>query len=173
VRTDAGEQLSADLVVVGIGAAPDSRLGARAGLEIGATGGIACDEHLRTSAADVYAAGDVCEYYSLVHQRRIRVEHERHAEAQGATAARNMLGLDAPHIEVPYFWTDLADWARFESVGPATEWDSERITGSLSSGQFTVWYLLGDRVVAALTSGRPEDLNRARHLISGSKKTNR
>jgi 3-phenylpropionate/trans-cinnamate dioxygenase ferredoxin reductase subunit len=169
VRTDTGEHLPADLVVVGIGAIPDAKLGAGAGLDIGATGGIACDETLRTSAEDVYAAGDVCEYYSLVHQRRIRVEHERHAEAQGVTAARNMLGLSTPHVEVPYFWTDLADWARFEYVGPAVEWDGERIIGSLRSGKFTVWYLLGERVVAALTSGRPEDLDHARELISATR----
>ncbi|MEU3983987.1 FAD-dependent oxidoreductase [Streptomyces sp. NPDC026672] len=171
VRTDTGEQLPADLVVVGIGAMPDAKLGAAAGLDIGVTGGIACDEALRTSAEDVYAAGDVCEYYSLVHQRRIRVEHERHAEAQGVTAARNMLGLATPHVEVPYFWTDLADWARFEYVGPAVDWDGERITGSLRSGNFTVWYLLGERVVAALTSGRPEDLDHARELISSTRNT--
>ncbi|MFJ3339181.1 NAD(P)/FAD-dependent oxidoreductase [Streptomyces sp. NPDC086766] len=169
VRTDAGEHLLADLVVVGIGAVPDARLGSSAGLEIGATGGIACDEALRTSAEDVYAAGDVCEYYSLVHQRRIRVEHERHAEAQGVTAARNMLGLSTPHVEVPYFWTDLADWARLEYVGPAAKWDEERVIGSLRSGKFTVWYLLGGRVAAALTCGRPEDLEHARELISATR----
>jgi 3-phenylpropionate/trans-cinnamate dioxygenase ferredoxin reductase component len=167
VRTDSGEHLPADLVVVGIGAVPDTKLGQKAGLEIGRSGGFACDENLRTSAEDVYAAGDACEYRSVVHGRRIRVEHEEHAAAQGRSAARGMLGSPAPHTEVPYFWTDIADWARLEYVGPAAEWDGEHVTGSFDSGEFTVWYSLGDRLVAALTCGRPDDLDEARARIAG------
>ncbi len=166
VRTDTGERLPADLVVVGIGAVADTKLGQKAGLEIGRSGGFACDENLRTSAEDVYAAGDACEYHSVVHGRRLRVEHEEHAAAQGRSAARGMLGSPAAHTEVPYFWTDIADWARLEYVGPAAEWDGERVTGSFDSGKFTVWYSQGDRVVAALTCGRPDDLDEARALIA-------
>ncbi|WP_051581677.1 NAD(P)/FAD-dependent oxidoreductase [Pseudonocardia acaciae] len=161
-----GRRLPADLVVVGIGAVPDTKLAAKAGLRIGPTGGIACDETLRTSEPDVFAAGDVCEYHSVVHGRRLRVEHEHHAAAQGATAARGLLGDPTPHREIPYFWTDLADWARLEYVGPAVDWDAERVTGSLAAGRFTVWYLRQGRLVAALTSGRPSDLATARDLIA-------
>jgi 3-phenylpropionate/trans-cinnamate dioxygenase ferredoxin reductase component len=168
VLTDAGEHLAGDLVVVGIGAVPDTKLGVKAGLEIGPTGGFACDENLRTSAEDVYAAGDVCEYASAVHGRRIRVEHEVHAAAQGRSAARGMLGSTAAHLDVPYFWTDIADWARLEYVGPAAHWDGERVTGSFDSNEFTVWYSQGDRLVAALTCGRPDDLSQARELIAAS-----
>ncbi|WP_051342596.1 NAD(P)/FAD-dependent oxidoreductase [Pseudonocardia spinosispora] len=167
VRTDAGTVLPADLVVVGVGATPDTRLAAKAGLELGATGGIACDATLRTSAEGVFAAGDVCEYFSEVHGRRLRVEHHEHAVAQGVTAARGLMGAPEPHREVPYFWTELADWALLEYVGPAGEWDTERITGSLSDGEFTVWYERAGSVVAALTRGRPDDLDRARELIAG------
>ncbi|MEE4598882.1 FAD-dependent oxidoreductase [Streptomyces sp. DSM 41524] len=165
VVTDAGRKLPADLVVVGIGATADARLGATAGLTIGATGGLLCDAELRTSAPDVFAAGDVCEFLSPIHGQHVRVEHERHAQAQGVTAARGMLGKPAPHAEVPYFWTDLSDWLRLEYVGAAPTWDSERIDGSLDDGDFTVWYELAGRVVGALTAGRPADLDRARNLI--------
>jgi len=168
VLTDTGEHLACDLVVVGIGAVPDTKLGLKAGLEIGPTGGFACDEQLRTSAEDMYAAGDVCEYASVVHGRRIRVEHEVHAASQGRSVARGMLGSAAPHTDVPYFWTDIADWARLEYVGPAAGWDDERVTGSLDSNEFTVWYSLGDRLVAALTCGRPDDLIQARELMAAS-----
>jgi 3-phenylpropionate/trans-cinnamate dioxygenase ferredoxin reductase subunit len=168
VLTDTGDYLAGDLVVVGVGAVPDTKLGLKAGLEIGPTGGFACDEHLRTSAEDVYAAGDVCEYASVVHGRRIRVEHEVHAAAQGRSAARGMLGSAAAHTDVPYFWTDIADWARLEYVGPAAGWDGERVTGSFDSFEFTVWYSLGERLVAALTCGRPDDLTQARELIAAS-----
>ncbi|NDZ78284.1 oxidoreductase [Streptomyces sp. SID10853] len=166
VRTDTGDRIPADLVVVGIGAVPDTKLGRAAGIEVGSTGGFACDSALRTSDPHIFAAGDVCEYDSPVHGRRLRVEHEAHATAQGATAALGMLGSPAAHLEVPYFWTDLADWARFEYVGPASDWDGEHITGSLDSGRFTVRYTRGGRVVAAFTCGRPDDLEQARTAIT-------
>ncbi|MEV0704847.1 FAD-dependent oxidoreductase [Saccharopolyspora sp. NPDC050389] len=166
VRTISGRHIPTDLVVVGIGAVPDTKLAKAAGLTIGPTGGIACDATLRTSAEHVYAAGDACEYDSTVHRRRLRLEHEEHAIAQGVTAARNMLGAAVEHREIPYFWTDLAELARLEYVGPADEWDSERVAGSVGSGDFTVWYLQDDRVVAALTSGRKQDLDLARQLIA-------
>ena len=69
-----------------------------AGLELGETGGVRCDEGLRTSAARVWAAGDICEYASVMHGgRRIRVEHTEHAKAQGAFVARAILGAEEPY----------------------------------------------------------------------------
>jgi 3-phenylpropionate/trans-cinnamate dioxygenase ferredoxin reductase subunit len=165
VRTVDGQHVDGDLVVVGAGAVPDTKLAARAGLELGATGGLKCDKYLRTSSPDIYAAGDVCEYDSVVHGRALRGEHERHAEAQGLTVARNILGDEVPHTEVPYFWTEISDWARLEYVGPAPRWDREVVSGSVADGDFTVWYVAEDRLVAALTAGRPQDLDVARKQI--------
>ncbi|MGV9799458.1 NAD(P)/FAD-dependent oxidoreductase [Mycobacterium sp. NPDC003449] len=166
VRTTDDVEIACDLAVVGVGAVPDAKLAAKSGLRIGESGGVRCDSQLRTSHPDVYAAGDVCEYHSVLHGRQLRVEHERHAAAQGITAARNMLGARADHREVPYFWTDIADWARLEYVGAARYWNTEIVTGSVESGVFTVWYLRDDRLVGALTSGRPADLDLARTIIS-------
>ena len=166
VKTADGRLIKGDLIIVGAGAIPDAKLGAKAGLEIGPTGGIRCDRQLRTSAEDIYAAGDVCEYDSVVHGRTIRVEHEEHAAAQGRTAAQNMLGKGVDHTEVPFFWTDLADWSTLQYVGAAQNWDEEQVTGSVAHGNFTVWYLNSGRLVAALTAGRSEDLDVARRLIS-------
>lgn len=165
VRTGNGEDLPADLVVAGCGAAPDTKLAAKAGLALGETGGIACDSTLRTSAPGHFAAGDVCEYHSAIHGRGVRIEHEKHAVAQGVTAAHGLMGAPIPHGEVPYFWTDLADWARLEYVGAADTWDTEKLTGSLDEGRFTVWYWNQGRLVAALTQGRPQDLDTARKEI--------
>jgi hypothetical protein len=66
---------------------------------------------------------------------------------------------------VPYFFSDLADWASLEYVGPASSWDREVVRGSLDEGEFSLWYLDGSRVAAALSVGRSEDLNQARRLI--------
>lgn len=165
VRTTDDTRLPADVVVVGAGAVPDVKLARSSGLVIGDSGGIACDSFLRTSDPHVFAAGDACEYDSPLHGRRVRIEHERHAEAQGVTAARNMLGAQAEHAEVPYFWTDIADWATLEYVGVSTGFDDQRVTGDLAGGDFTVWYSCRGSLVGALTNGRPEDLQRAEEQI--------
>ena len=166
VVCDSGRVLDADRVVMGTGAAPDVMLARSAGLELGDTGGVRCDATLRTSADAVWAAGDICEYDSVVHGRRLRVEHWEVARSQGAHAARAMLGATEPYTEVPYFWTDLADWATLESVGPAERWDREVVRGSMEEGTFSVFYLDGGRVVAALASNRAADLDLARRLIA-------
>ena len=120
-----GRRVEADLVVVGVGATPDVMLARKAGLELGEAGGVLCDQRLQTSVEGIFAAGDMCEYDSVRHGRRLRIEHEEVAAAQGRHAARAMLGSDEPFAEVPYFWSDLADWATLEYVGNAPAWDEE------------------------------------------------
>jgi 3-phenylpropionate/trans-cinnamate dioxygenase ferredoxin reductase component len=166
VVTRSGLRLEADAVVIGAGVAPDVTLARAAGLELDEErGGIACDSALHTSAPGVWAAGDVAAYDSVVHGRRIRVEHWDVAFNHGKTAALNMLGAEQPHTEVPYFFSDLADWASLEYVGPAREWDEEIVRGSLEEGSFSVWYLKDGRVLGALSVGRSDDLDHARRLI--------
>jgi hypothetical protein len=87
VVTASGRSLDADMVVMGTGAVPDVMLARSAGLELGETGGIACSSILETSAPGVWAAGDACEYDSVMHRRRLRVEHWEVARAQGAAVA--------------------------------------------------------------------------------------
>jgi NADPH-dependent 2,4-dienoyl-CoA reductase/sulfur reductase-like enzyme len=166
VVTEAGKVLDADMVVMGTGAVPDVMLARSAGLELGETGGIACSSVLETSASGVWAAGDACEYDSVVHGRRLRIEHWEAARAQGAAVARAILGSREPFAEIPYFWSDLADWCTLEYVGPASSWDEEVVRGSVDDGEFTIFYLEAGRVVAALTVGRSDDLERARELMA-------
>jgi 3-phenylpropionate/trans-cinnamate dioxygenase ferredoxin reductase component len=161
-----GRTFDADAVVVGIGAVPDAVLARGAGLTPGESGGVRCSSRLETSAAGVYAAGDVCEYESVVHGRALRVEHYHHASAQGRTVARNIAGEAIDHDEIPYFWSDLGDWLTLESVGPAVDgWDEEVVRGSLDDDEWTVFYLREGRLAAALTAGRPDDLDEARQLL--------
>jgi 3-phenylpropionate/trans-cinnamate dioxygenase ferredoxin reductase component len=162
-----GLELDADAVVLGVGAVPDVMLARAAGLELGETGGVRCDAALRTSADGLWAAGDVCEYDSVVHGRRLRVEHWDVAIEQGKHVARAMCGSDAPYDVVPYFFSDLADWASLEYVGPAQRWDAEEVRGSLDDGAFSIFYSDAGRMVAALSVGRSEDLDEARGLIRG------
>jgi 3-phenylpropionate/trans-cinnamate dioxygenase ferredoxin reductase subunit len=162
-----GLELEAGAVVLGVGAMPDVMLARSAGLELGETGGVRCDAALRTSAEAVWAAGDVCEYDSVLHGRRLRIEHWDVAVEQGRTAARGMLGSEEPHRAVPYFFSDLGDWASLEYVGPAVAWDEEEVRGSTDDGEFSVLYRQDGRIVAALAvGGRAEDLDEARAAIA-------
>ena len=138
-------------------------LAGRAGLEV--DDGIVCDSGLETSVEGIFAAGDCCSYESEIHGRRLRVEHWDLAFHQGRHAARGMLGDKAPYRVVPYFFSDLADWAALEYVGPAERWDEVIWRGGRESGEFSAWYVAADRVVAALSVGRSEDLQDARRLI--------
>ncbi len=167
VIAKSGLTLEADAVVIGAGAVPDVTLARSAGLTLGDSGGVWTDSRLRTSHPAIYAAGDIAEYESVVHGgRRLRVEHWDVALNQGKAVALNMLGADQPYDVVPYFFSDLADWASLEYVGPALHWDQEIVRGSLEEGQFTIWYLDSGQVAAALSVKRAGDLIEARRLIA-------
>jgi 3-phenylpropionate/trans-cinnamate dioxygenase ferredoxin reductase subunit len=167
VVTAKGTRIPADAVIIGVGVTPDVSLAQKAGLEIGPRGGVVTDSTLATSAPDVFAAGDIAEYESVVHGgARLRIEHWDVAEQQGKTAALGMLGKPRPHDVVPYFFSDLADWTWMEYVGPAYEWDEEIVRGSLEDGEFTVWYVNGGKLAGALAVNRSDDLELARKLIA-------
>jgi len=164
VLTGSGRAIECDAVAVGAGVRADAMLAQRAGLEVG--DGIVCDAKLRTSAEAIYAAGDCCSYDSVVHGRRLRVEHWDVAMQQGMHVAGNMLGEERDYDVVPYFFSDLADWASLEYVGPAHGWDEELWRGDRDAGEFSVWYLKDGRVAGCLSVGRPEDLAEARRLLA-------
>lgn len=102
-----GELVAADLVLVGIGATPDTTLAEAAGLVV--ENGIAVDDRLATSDPSIFAAGDCAAFLHPGYGRRIRLESWRSAQEQGALAARNMLGADEPVSAVPWFWSDQYD----------------------------------------------------------------
>jgi 3-phenylpropionate/trans-cinnamate dioxygenase ferredoxin reductase subunit len=163
VVTKGGLELDCDCVVIGAGVLPDVTLAKRAGLGLGDAGGVRCSARLESSVPGIYAAGDICEYESVIHGRPIRIEHWDVAFNQGKTAALNMLGREQDHDVVPYFFSDLADWASMEYVGPGS--GEPVIRGSMEDGDFTAFFLDEGRVTAALTVGRSDDLDHASRYI--------
>jgi len=115
LRLSDGSTLRADAVVAGLGIVPNVGLAQEAGLELD-QGGIVVDEHLRTSDADIYAAGDVAAFPAPALGRRIRVEHENAAMTMGRCAGLCMAGQEAPYAELPFFYSDLFDLG-YEAVG--------------------------------------------------------
>jgi 3-phenylpropionate/trans-cinnamate dioxygenase ferredoxin reductase component len=164
VVTKGGKSLDCDCVIVGAGVVPDVMLARSAGLELGEAGGVLCSSGLESAVSGVFAAGDMCEYQSSVHGRPIRIEHWDVAFNQGKTAALNMLGRDVEHDAVPYFFSDLADWASMEYVGPGA--GQVVIRGSLEDGEFTAFYVSDEGVAAALTVGRSDDLEHAKRFMA-------
>jgi 3-phenylpropionate/trans-cinnamate dioxygenase ferredoxin reductase component len=147
VRTTDGRHLECDFVVVGIGVQPRTRLPAQGGLAIG--DGILVDEHLRTSAPDVFAAGDVAGAQHPFYGERVRVEHWANALRQGPVAARNMLGAGESYDCLPYFFSDQYD-VGMEYSGFARTWDRVVLRGDPGSREFIAFWLAGDRVLAGM-----------------------
>ncbi|MEO6019506.1 MAG: FAD-dependent oxidoreductase [Knoellia sp.] len=143
------EDLSeADLVVVGIGAAPRTALAEAAGLEV--DNGVLVDELLRTSDPHVLAIGDIANQQHPVLGRRVRVEHWDNAIGQGQTAAATIVGAAEPYAKLPYFFTDQYDLGMeyFGHVGP-DGYDRVQTTGDFS-GPFRAWWIRDNTVVAAM-----------------------
>lgn len=114
VETGNGKTLSADAVVAGIGIEPEVGLARALGLKV--DNGIVVDENLRAAPPDIYAAGDVANFYSPALGVRRRVEHEDNANTMGALAGRNMAGASEKYEYLPYFYSDLFDLG-YEAVG--------------------------------------------------------
>lgn len=149
VRLPNGTRIEANAVVAGIGAAPDVELAQAAGLRV--DDGIVVDDRLRASVAEIYAAGDVARFPSIL-GKPMRVEHFDNASSSGAAAGANMAGADEPYTYVPFFWSDVFELS-FEFVGdPGGE--SKIVHGDIESGSFVVEYRAEDKLTGALLAGR-------------------
>jgi NADPH-dependent 2,4-dienoyl-CoA reductase/sulfur reductase-like enzyme len=149
VITSAGAEVPADLLVVGIGAAPNDQLAAAAGLEVG--NGVLADEALRTSDPNIFAAGDVANSFHPLLGRRVRVEHWANALNGGPAAARSMLGQPVVYDPVPYYYSDQYDLG-MECAGlPAPgSYDEIAYRGDRASLEFIAFWLSQGRVVAGM-----------------------
>ena len=96
--------LSADLIIVGIGSSPNTSLFVESSLEI--NNGIITDEFSRTSIADVFAAGDVSNFFHPTYGTHMRLESFKHAQNQGINAGKNILGIQTSYTEIPWMWSD-------------------------------------------------------------------
>ena len=163
VRLGDGTGLSADLLVVGIGATPEDGLARDAGLAV--DGGVLVDERLRASDPHVFAAGDVASHLHAVLGRRIRVEHWDAALEQGRVAARNMLGGDEPYTRLPYFFTDQYDLGMeyVGHVGP--DGYDEVVTRGDRTGPFVAFWLRDQRVLAGMHVNDWDALHAIRALV--------
>jgi 3-phenylpropionate/trans-cinnamate dioxygenase ferredoxin reductase subunit len=144
---DALDGLEADLVLIAIGVTPRTELAELAGLEL--DNGVRVDAGLRTSAPNVFAAGDVANAWHPLLDRHLRVEHWANALNQGPAAARAMLGMDVSYDRVPYFFSDQYD-VGMEYSGHGEGADDVVIRGDMEAREFIAFWLRDGRVLAGM-----------------------
>jgi 3-phenylpropionate/trans-cinnamate dioxygenase ferredoxin reductase component len=161
-RTRGGREIRADLVVVGIGVAPNVALAHAAGLTTG--DGVPVNEFLQTSNGDVYAAGDIA-FFPEANLGPRRIEHWDNALNQGKHAGRNMAGAGEPFTYMPFFFSDLFEFG-YEAVGEVNsrletfaDWQEENKTG-------VIYYLKDGRVRGAMMCNLFGKVDAARELIT-------
>lgn len=163
LKTRSGRAVEVDGVVAGIGIQPNMDLAQAAGLKTG--NGVVVNESLQTSHPDIYAAGDVAEFYSPALGQRVRVEHEDNANTMGRAAGKNMAGKPTPYHHLPFFYSDLFDLG-YEAVG---EVDSRLETFADWETPFregVVYYLDKARVRGVLLWNTWGQVDNARKLIA-------
>lgn len=171
VHTTHGAQLPVDVIVAGLGIQPNVDLAEQAGLRV--ENGVVVDELLRTSAPDVFAAGDVANFYNPALATRLRVEHEDNANSMGAAAGSSMAGKGTPYTHLPFFYSDLFQLG-YEAVGeldPRLEVESD---WKEPFREGVVYYLKNGRVRGVLlwnTWGQVDNarglIGKAGHLVAG------
>ena len=143
VKTKSGQSFVVDGVVAGIGVRPNITLEKEAGLLV--DNGIVVDEKLRTSAENIYAAGDVANFFHASLMKRVRVEHEDNALFMGKQAGRNMAGADESYQHIPIFYSDMFDLG-YEAVGEVNSKLETIADWSEPYKEGVVYYLDGEKV---------------------------
>ena len=162
ITTDSGIEVEVDAVVAGIGIVPDVKLAEDSNLEV--ENGIKVNEYLQTSGSDIYAAGDVANFYNPLMDKRIRVEHSDNAKAMGKQAGRNMAGANECYDYLPFFYSDLFDLG-YEAVGLmdsrfeiVEDWEEKYKKGIL-------YYLKEERVSGIILWNVWDKVDEARKII--------
>jgi NADPH-dependent 2,4-dienoyl-CoA reductase/sulfur reductase-like enzyme len=154
----------ADIVLVGVGAAPNIALADAAGLQL-ADGGIAVDATLRSSDPDIYAAGDVAAHDHPKYRHRIRVEHWANAKDQGKHVAANLLGAGEPYLLRPFFFSDQYDLGcEYRGFADPAK-DRLVVRGDLASREFTAFWLRDGAVAAAMNVNQWDDGDTLQELV--------
>jgi NADPH-dependent 2,4-dienoyl-CoA reductase/sulfur reductase-like enzyme len=163
VHAQASGAIVGDAVIAGLGIVPSVDLARQAGLTV--SDGIEVDERLRTSHADIYAAGDVAQFFNPALGKRMRVEHEDNANTMGKVAGQNMAGADLRYDHLPSFYSDLFDLG-YEAVGDLDARHQTVVDWKEEFREGVIYYLDGGRVRGVLLWNTWGQVDAARELIA-------
>ncbi len=163
VTTSEGDEIPADVVVIGVGIVPNTELASAAGLEI--DNGIVVDDHCRTSDPDIYAVGDCTVHPNAIYGRNLRLESVHNALEQAKTAAANLCGEDVAYTQVPWFWSDQYD-LKLQIAGLSEDYDDIVIRGKPAERSFSCLYLKDSRLIAVDAINAPRDFVQSKALIA-------
>ena len=163
VRTDADRSIPADLVIAGIGVAPNTELAASAGLEV--DNGIVVDAHCRTADPNIFAIGDCTSHPNSLYGRRVRLESVHNAHEQAKNAAANICGEAAEYVQVPWFWSDQYD-LKLQIAGLSQGYDETVVRGEPAARSFSCLYLREGTLIACDAINAPRDFVQSKALIA-------
>jgi 3-phenylpropionate/trans-cinnamate dioxygenase ferredoxin reductase subunit len=158
-----GHVVPADSCIVGIGILPNIDLAEAAGLEC--DNGIVVDEFARTSAADIYAAGDCTRHPNALLGISLRLESVHNALEQAKTAATTMCGELQPYSQIPWFWSDQYD-VKLQIVGLSNDYDQLVIRGDQDAHSFAAFYLKKGKILAIDAINRPREFMLGKKLVA-------
>lgn len=158
------ETIACDLAILGVGIMLNSELAQQAGLEVDPHHGVVVNDHLQSSAPDIYAAGDIAAYPDPV-VGRMHFEHWDNAIATGQTAAANMTGGDEIYRHVPYFFSDQFDLV-INMLGYPTNTAHVIIKGSLAQDEFTAYFVKDGILRGAMMVNDDAKMDQLRELIA-------
>jgi 3-phenylpropionate/trans-cinnamate dioxygenase ferredoxin reductase subunit len=163
VTTEEGDEIPADLVIIGVGILPNTELAHAAELET--DNGIVVDDHCLTNDPDIYAVGDCTLHPNGIYDRMLRLESVHNALEQAKTAAANICGEDTAYCDVPWFWSDQYD-LKLQIAGLSEGYDDVVIRGNPAERSFSCLYLEKGRLIAADAINAPRDFVQSRQLIA-------
>jgi NADPH-dependent 2,4-dienoyl-CoA reductase/sulfur reductase-like enzyme len=166
VKLSSGERLETDLIVVGIGIDPETKLAVESGLEV--DNGIVTDEHARTSDPLIYAAGDCTRHFNPRYGRKLRLESWQNAQMQADTAGRNMAGENASYDAVSWIWSDQHE-LNLQVAGVPDKVTETVVRGDLGKSEFVLFQYDGDKLVGGITVNLAREMPIIRRMLASDK----
>jgi NADPH-dependent 2,4-dienoyl-CoA reductase/sulfur reductase-like enzyme len=170
VRLSDGERLAVDLVVIGIGIAPETALAQAAGLEC--DDGVVTDQHCATSDPAIFAAGDATRHFNPVLGRWVRLESWHNAQSQAEIAGRVMAGQVATYAEIPWIWSDQ-HLLNIQVAGAPAAVTKTVLRGDVAGGDFAVFQFEGERLTGGITVGRAREMPIIRRMLGMDRRFDR
>jgi NADPH-dependent 2,4-dienoyl-CoA reductase/sulfur reductase-like enzyme len=167
INSDEPAEAEFDAVIVGVGIQPNIYLAEEAGLSV--DNGIIVNEYLQTDDPDIFAAGDVANFFNPALGERVRVEHEDNANTMGMLAGKNMSGDKAPYEHFPFFYSDLFEMG-YEAVGELNKKESQIVEDWIEPyKKGAVIYLVAGKVKGVIFWNLWDKVPQGREVIAEGK----